>query len=89
VAMDGGAIADAGIALAAVGGDVRSKRAQEALVGQSPSEELFESAAGLAAEDCSPVDDQRGSATYKRHLAGELTRRALRRATARALGEEA
>jgi carbon-monoxide dehydrogenase medium subunit len=89
VAMDGGAIADAGIALAAVGGDVRSKRAQEALVGQSPSEELFESAAGFAAEDCSPVDDQRGSATYKRHLAGELTRRALRRATARALGEEA
>jgi carbon-monoxide dehydrogenase medium subunit len=89
VAMDGGTIADAGIALAAVGGEVSSKRAQEALVGQSPSDELLDTAAGLAAEDCSPVDDQRGSAEYKRHLAGELTRRALRRATARALGEEA
>jgi aerobic carbon-monoxide dehydrogenase medium subunit len=89
VAMDGGTIADAGIALAAVGGEVSSKRAHEALVGQSPSDELLDTAAGLAAEDCSPVDDQRGSAEYKRHLAGELTRRALRRATARALGEEA
>jgi carbon-monoxide dehydrogenase medium subunit len=29
------------------------------------------------------MDDQRGSAAYKRHLAGELTRRALRRAVER------
>jgi carbon-monoxide dehydrogenase medium subunit len=50
---------------------------------------LFDRAGEMAAEDCDPVADQRGSVQYKRHLAGELTRRALRLAAARALGEEA
>ena len=42
----------------------------------------------LAAEHCNPTTDQRGPADYKRHLAGELTKRALRPAIARARGEE-
>lgn len=87
--MSGGTIAGAGIGLAAVGGGVTSERAEQALVGQAPSTELFDEAARLAAEDCDPVADQRGSVEYKRHLAGELTRRALARAAARALGAEA
>jgi aerobic carbon-monoxide dehydrogenase medium subunit len=87
--MDGGAIAGAGIGLTAVGGGVTSERAEQALMGQTPSDDLFDRAAALAAEDCDPVADQRGSVEYKRHLAAELTRRALRRAAARALGEEA
>lgn len=87
--MDGGQIAGAGVGLTAVGGGVTSELVEQALVGQTPSNELFERAAALAAEDCDPVADQRGSVEYKRHLAGELTRRALRRAAARALGEEA
>jgi aerobic carbon-monoxide dehydrogenase medium subunit len=37
-----------------------------------------------AAAACSPVEDQRGPVDYKRHLADELTRRVLRRATDRA-----
>jgi carbon-monoxide dehydrogenase medium subunit len=89
VRLEGGTIAHAGIALAAVGSGVTSPEAEAALVGQTPSEERFQEAARLAAEHCDPVTDQRGSAEYKRHVAAELTRRALRRATARALREEA
>jgi aerobic carbon-monoxide dehydrogenase medium subunit len=88
VRLEGGTIAQAGIALTAVGAGVTSERAQEALAGQPPAEEALDRAAGLAAEDCDPTTDQRGSAEYKRHLARELTLRALRTATARALREE-
>jgi len=88
VRIEGGSIAQAGIALTAVGSAVTSDRAQEALAGQAPGEEAFAAAADLAAEDCSPTTDQRGSEEYKRHLARELTLRALRTATARALRED-
>ncbi len=89
VRMDGTKIGSAGIALTAVGAEFSPARAQGALEGQAPSEEVFAEAGRLAGEDCSPTTDQRGSAEYKRHLAKELTHRALRRAVARALGEEA
>src|ERR687885_501896 len=69
--------------------EVPSPRAEKALAGQTPSEDLFARAAALAAEDCSPTADQRGPVDYKRHLARELTHRALRRAAARALSQEA
>jgi aerobic carbon-monoxide dehydrogenase medium subunit len=84
--LDGANVAAAGIALSAVNPkEVRSTRAEEALVGRSPSEEAFAEAASLAAEDCNPIGDLRGPADYKRHLARELTHRALRRAAERAL----
>jgi aerobic carbon-monoxide dehydrogenase medium subunit len=88
VRLEGGTIAEAGIALAAVGSEVTSPDAEAALAGRPPSEELFDEAARLAAAATDPATDGRGSAEYKRHVAGELTRRALRRATARALREE-
>ena len=88
--IDGGAIADAGVALSAVGPTtVHVSRAEELLRGKPPSEELFAEAGALAAEDCSPIPDGRGPVDYKRHLAGVLTKRALRRAAARALHQEA
>lgn len=88
--IDGGTIADAGVALAAVGPfTVDAKRAREHLVGKQPADELFTQAAQLAAEEAMPADDGRGSADYKRHLVGVLTRRALQRAAARALHQEA
>jgi aerobic carbon-monoxide dehydrogenase medium subunit len=88
--IDGGTIADAGIALAALGpSTIIATRAEEALKGKPPSEELFAQAGEIAKEDCMPVADGRGPVDYKRHLAGVLTVRALRRATARALQQEA
>jgi carbon-monoxide dehydrogenase medium subunit len=87
--LEGGTIADAGVGLGAVGPKtIHATRAEDALRGQPPSEELFARAAGIAAEECSPSADQRGPVDYKRHLACELTLRALRRAAARALQEE-
>ncbi len=88
--MDGGTIADAGLALSAVAPTtVHVARAEELLRGKPPSDELFEEAGGIASEDCAPIPDGRGPADYKRHLAGVLTKRALRRAAARALDQEA
>jgi aerobic carbon-monoxide dehydrogenase medium subunit len=88
--MDGGTFADVGIALSAVGlTTIHLTRAEELLRGNAPSYDLFTEAATIASEDCSPMPDGRGPVDYKRHLAGVLTGRALRRATARALNEEA
>jgi carbon-monoxide dehydrogenase medium subunit len=88
--IDGGTIIDAGIALSAVGPTtIEVSRAQELLRGAQPSEELFAKAGEMASEDCSPGADGRGPVDYKRHLAGVLTKRALRRSTARALQQEA
>jgi len=84
-----GTIARAGIGLAAVGADVSCSDAEQLLIGESPSEPLFTAAARVAAQACSPVSDQRGSAEYKRHVAEVLTRRALVRAGERARREAA
>jgi len=88
--MQGGAISEAGLALSAVGlTTIHLTRAEELLRGQAPSEELFAKAREIASEDCSPTADGRGPVDYKRHLAGVLTQRALRRAVARAMKREA
>ena len=88
--IDGGRISDAGIALSAVGlTTIHLSRAEELLRGQPPSEELFAQAGEIASADCSPTADGRGPVDYKRHLAGVVTARALRRASARAENQEA
>src|SRR3990170_3332186 len=53
------------------------------------AEELYAQAGEIASADCSPSADGRGPIDYKRHLAGVLTTRALLRATARAVPQEA
>jgi carbon-monoxide dehydrogenase medium subunit len=87
--IDGGVISDVGIGLSAVGmTTIHLTRAEELLRGKAPSDVLFEQAAEIASADCSPSADGRGPADYKRHLAGVLTTRALRRAAARSLHQE-
>jgi len=88
--LDGDTVADVGIGLTAVGAPhFAAAEAEAALRGQPATEESFARAGRIASEHCQPVADQRGPVEYKRHLAGELTVRALRRAAARARGQEA
>jgi carbon-monoxide dehydrogenase medium subunit len=86
----GGTVTDVGIGLTAVGAPhFCAPEAEAALRGHPISDEAIVAAAAKAAAETNPATDQRGPADYKRHLAGELTKRALRRALARARGEEA
>jgi carbon-monoxide dehydrogenase medium subunit len=71
-----GVITYAGLALTAVGCPI----VEHDLVGAAPSPEAFRRAARLAAEQCEPVTDQRGSKDYKRHVIGVLSERVLQRA---------
>ena len=84
---DDGVVAEAGVALAAVGADIACAQARDELIGQVPTQHVLERAGAAAAAACSPVADQRGSAEYKRHVAGVLTVRALQRSVARARSE--
>ena len=85
--LDGGLISDARVGLAAVGPNTTGIPAiSEALRGNPPSEAIYRRAGEIAAASCKPVTDMRGSAEYKRHLADELTRRALRTAVGRITG---
>jgi carbon-monoxide dehydrogenase medium subunit len=82
-----GTVQDVGIGLTAVGAaHFVAAEAEDALRGQPATEENFVAAGRVAAENCRPVADQRGPVDYKKHLAGELTVRALRRAAVRAGG---
>ncbi len=84
---DDGVVTEAGVALAAVGADIACAEARDELIGQAPTHDVLERAGAAAAAACSPVGDQRGSAEYKRHVAGVLTVRALQRSVARARPE--
>jgi aerobic carbon-monoxide dehydrogenase medium subunit len=88
--LDEPTIKKAGIGLTAVGArHFSAPEAEDFLRGAPATEESFARAGQLAAEHCQPVSDQRGPAEYKRHLASELTVRALRIAAQRAQGPQA
>ena len=83
-------VGDVGIGLTAVSArHFVAVEAEDYLRGKPATEENFAAAGRIAAEHCNPSADQRGPVDYKRHLAGELTTRALRLAAARARGEHA
>jgi carbon-monoxide dehydrogenase medium subunit len=85
--MSGDIITDVGIGLTAVGAPhFCSPAAEAALIGKPATDENIDAAGAAAMAESNPSTDQRGPADYKRHLAGELTKRALRSAIARARG---
>jgi aerobic carbon-monoxide dehydrogenase medium subunit len=89
VVLDNGVVADVGIGAAAVGAPHQcAPQAEEFLLGKEPTDDNLAAAARLTAQACEPRADQRGPVEYKRHLVGELTKRALHRSVARALGSE-
>jgi carbon-monoxide dehydrogenase medium subunit len=88
--LDGDTVRDVGIGLTAVGAaHFYAAEAEQFLRGAPATGDSFAEAGRIAAAHCQPAADQRGPVDYKRHLAGELTTRALRRAAARARGQEA
>lgn len=90
VQLDGGTVADVGLGLTAVGAEhYTCPEAEDALRGQAATHDNFVAAGRICHDQCAPVADQRGPEDYKRHLAQELTVRALTRAAARARGEGA
>ena len=87
VVVDRGVVSDCGIGLTAVGADhFCAPDAEALLIGKAPTEENLAEAARMAADSCSPNSDQRGPEDYKKHLAMELTLRALRRSAAASQG---
>jgi len=85
VTLSDGVCRKARIALAAVAPTpIRATAAERALEGQPPTAQLIARAAQLAVEAARPISDQRGSADFRRHLVGVLTRRTLTTALERA-----
>ncbi|MHA6779827.1 FAD binding domain-containing protein [Pseudonocardia saturnea] len=78
-------VTEVGIGLTAVGArQFAAVEAEDFLRGRQLTGEHIAEAGDIAAQHCSPVADQRGPVDYKRHLAGELARRALHAGAARA-----
>jgi aerobic carbon-monoxide dehydrogenase medium subunit len=85
-----GRVAAAGIGLCAVGAQsIKATAAEAALVGQTPSDDLINEVARLAAGAAEPKADIRGSAEYKRDVARVFVQRGLRTAINRAQGATA
>jgi carbon-monoxide dehydrogenase medium subunit len=79
--LSGGAISDARLAFSGVSDvPVRAVGAEDLLVGEGPSPELFDEAARRATDDIDPPADLHGSSDYRRKVAGALARRGLRAA---------
>ena len=82
-----GTIARAGVALTAVTPvNTKVTAAEQLLIGQAPSDELFAEAGEVAAQASSPHDDVRGTAEWKRNVVRVFTRRALAAAAQQAHG---
>ena len=78
-------ISEARVSLGAVGPTpIFAKEASAALTGKKIEDAAIERAAQAAIAVASPIDDMRGTAEYRRHIVGVLTRRAAAKAIERA-----
>jgi carbon-monoxide dehydrogenase medium subunit len=83
--MQAGRVAQARIALTnAAPTPLRARAAEASLLGKALDEAALREAARLAMSIADPTTDLRGDADYKRAMCGEMTRRALQAAGARA-----
>jgi CO/xanthine dehydrogenase FAD-binding subunit len=57
---------------------MRAERAEKLISGRELTDESIDRAAEAVAGEVSPIDDQRGSARYRRAMCGTLTRRLLK-----------
>lgn len=86
VAVEDGVFRAARIALAAVAPTpLFVRQAGDYLVGKPVNPESIQAAAEIAKAAAEPITDMRGTAEYRRHLCGVLTRRAVEGAVRRAV----
>jgi aerobic carbon-monoxide dehydrogenase medium subunit len=64
---------------------IRARKAEALVTGKPLESKLAEAAGAVAATECDPTSDLRGSEAYKRGIVGVLVRRALPKAYERAL----
>ena len=87
--LDDDRVVDARIALGAVGPTpIFAAEASKALIGKKFDAAALDNAARLATSVATPIDDMRGTAEYRRHIVGVLTRRVLTIAAERARQSE-
>jgi aerobic carbon-monoxide dehydrogenase medium subunit len=83
--LSGGVISEARLAFAGVSDvPVRAAAAEDLLVGEGPSAELFDEAARRATGDINPPADLHGSSDYRKTVAATIVRRGLRAAAGNA-----
>ena len=85
--MSGGTCAKASVSLTNVGETaIYAAEAADALTGTAVDDAAIEAAAARAMAASDPVGDMHGPPEYRRAMVGEMTRRAIREALARATG---
>jgi carbon-monoxide dehydrogenase medium subunit len=67
---------------------VRARKAEALLAGKPVTTDLLEEAGAMAATECSPTSDLRGSEHYKRAIVRTLVKRAASKAYERAVAEQ-
>lgn len=85
VTLDGDKVKAARIGLGAVAATpLLAAKAAEVLIGKKLDDAALDAAGRAASATCSPIDDMRGTAEFRLHVTGVLTRRALAIAAERA-----